>query len=172
VITFAEELMRLEDRVPASNRGLLTLVLNAECPQGAAKVIELVKEALLAVVTVRENESDWPDLAQWRRILPRWFVDACPPEMSREAALAWLEQWRSLSPTEQAEEEKNQQWALADWLHWFAPGPDERQWRWLGGTSMDQTRIQVVVQVGGYPTAYGALTWLLRAAGALDIREA
>lgn len=171
MITFAEELMRLEDRGPTSNNGLLTLILNAECSRGAAEVVRSVKEALLPVVTVRKNESEWPDVTQWSRKLPRWFVDASAPEMSREAALAWLEQWRSLSPTEQVEEEKKQPWALADWLHWFAPGPDERQWRWLSAAPTDRTHVQVVVQVGGYPTAYGALTWLLRAAGAVDIRE-
>jgi hypothetical protein len=91
--------------------------------------------------------------------------------MSQEAALAWLKKWRALSPEEQAAEEERQPWALADWLHWFAKGPDERQWRWLSGRPIARDRLQITLEVAGLPTAYGALAWLLRAAGAVKVGE-
>jgi hypothetical protein len=169
--TYRDELERIEGRDAGSTGGRLTLALEAHCPGGAEVVLERTKDVLRGVVTPRARGGAWPDLGQWRRVLPGWFVDACAPEQTEEQLVAWLKRWRSLSPAEQVAEEQRQAWALADWLHWFAPGPDERQWRWLGARVITPDRLEVTLAVSGLPTAYGAFGWLLRAAGAATIRE-
>lgn len=174
MLSYNEELSRLNgDGATATSKSAdLTITLNVHCPGGAAEVLKRVKTVLGQVVSVRASGSEWPQVEAWARVLPGWFVEACQPEMSREEAQAWLEKWRSLSADEQAAEEARQPWALADWLHWFAKGPDERQWRWFSGGAAGPDRLQVVLEAEGLPTAYGALVWLLRAAGAVRVQEA
>jgi hypothetical protein len=171
MISYIEELRRIEGSGSASSAGTLTVALNAYCPDGAADALARIRNVLHRVVSMRATEAEWPDVDEWARELPKWFVDACRPELSQKEALAWLEKWRSLSPAEQAAEEERQPWALADWLHWFARSSDERQWRWLMGDTLGQDRLQITVEVEGFPTAYGALVWLLRAAGAVEVKE-
>jgi hypothetical protein len=169
---YSEELRRLDGQAPSGTATMLRLVLVAKCPRGAAEVLERVRDVLGRVVGALASGSELPDARKWRETLPSWFVEACRPEMSQAEALDWLEKWRALSPPQQAAEEERQAWSLEDWLHWFAKGPDERQWRWLSGQVAAPDRLKVTLEVAGLPTAYGALTWLLRAAGATAIIEA
>jgi hypothetical protein len=107
MVSSVEELRRIEGVGGASNAIGLTLTLIADCPNPAV-VLARTKQVLQTVVSVRASRSEWPDFSEWERTLPAWFVRACQPAMSREAALAWLETWRSLPPEEQAAEEERQ----------------------------------------------------------------
>jgi hypothetical protein len=126
-----------------------TVALVAECTGDAAAVLERCREVMLAVVD--------------RRALPAWFADACAPEMSREEADAWLARWQRLAP-EQVAMERDQAWALEDWLAWF--GPEERQWFWWDATVQSADRMLLEVEVAGWPAPLGSLVWLMRASGA------
>lgn len=168
MISFLEELRNLDGlpKAPAQS-GLLTLTLQGD---GDVEVISRAKEVLRPVVSILARGSDWPDVDEWTSTLPEWFVRACVPEPTQAEADAWLKRWHSLSPARKAEEEERQPWSLPAWLHWLSPGENERQWRWLDAGT-EGHRLWITIEVAGYPTAYGALRWLLRAAGATHINE-
>jgi len=84
--------------------------------------------------------------------------------MTPQETAAWLERWRALPAEEQHRAERERRWALADWLHWLRP--DERSWYWWDAAVNGSHELRVRVEVPGWPAALGALTWLLRAAGA------
>jgi hypothetical protein len=167
-----KELRRLERNDDPPREGVLTVDLQAICSGRADDVLRRVKEVLSQVISVRVRDPKWPQGDTWRQILPRWFVGACGPELSPEEARAWYEGWKRLSRAERVAAEERQPWSLLDWLHWFAPGNDERQWRWLRGATVGHDCLQIVIEVQGHPTAYEALVWLLRAAGAKRVWEA
>jgi hypothetical protein len=165
------ELERIAGRDVEPDTPYLTVTLVADCPRGAEDALARTKEALLPIVSVLARGSEWPSEDGWARLLPAWFVGACGPEMSRAAVEAWLEKWRDLPREQQIAEEERQPWALGDWLYCFYEGADERQWRWLGAEPIGGDRLRVTLEVEGLPVAYGALRWLLRVAGASQVRE-
>jgi hypothetical protein len=101
-----------------------------------------------------------------------WFVKACAAEKSPAEAQAWLARWRSLSADERANDDVSEPWALTEWLHWFEPGPDARQWRWWNGHIGPDGSLFIDIVADSRPTAHGALDWILRAAGATSVDEA
>jgi len=100
-------------------------------------------------------------------LLPAWFVERSAPERSREEAERWLAWWRSLPASEQARVAREQDWALADWLYWLEPA--ERHWFWWDAVIENPEILRVIVEVPGWPVPLGALEWLLRAAGAMEV---
>jgi hypothetical protein len=109
----------------------------------------------------------WPSLSGWRQVLPAWFVESSAPEQSREEAERWLGWWRSLPAEEQARVTRAQRWTLADWLYWLEPS--ERQWFWWDAIVESPDTLRVLVEVSGWPAPLGALEWLLRAAGSVEV---
>lgn len=165
-----DELARLNATESPSEmeaRGVVLLGLSALCPSGAAQVVDRTRE-VLCVVVVASTGAGWPSLEEWRGLLPRWFVDACGHQRSKDEEMRWLQRWRSASPAEKAHLEREQPWSLADWVHWFRPG--ERQWRWWSWrVAGDVAVVQVAADQDPCPLA--ALVWLLRAAGATEVNE-
>jgi len=109
----------------------------------------------------------WPEVQVWSERLPQWFVRACAPEQTPEEAEAWLRWWRSLPVQEQARASREQRWTLADWLFWLETS--ERTWFWWGAVVDSPDTARLIVEVPGWPAPLGALDWLLRAAGAVEI---
>lgn len=99
--------------------------------------------------------------------LPRWFINACSPEMTPNEAERWLAWWRTLDPTAKLQAEEEKGWTLPDWLHWFTP--EERQWYWWDAAVADDRSATVTVTVSSWPAPIGALRWLLQAAGATSV---
>jgi hypothetical protein len=75
--------------------------------------------------------------------------------------------WRGLSPEEQARVTRAERWSLANWLFWLEP--EERQWFWWDAVTENPDTLRVIVEVPGWPAPFGALAWLLRAAGAVEV---
>jgi len=123
------------------------------------------REVMAAILDGPESQQSPAEF--WRDELPRWFVEACAPERPREEVEQWLHWWRSLPLEEQARATREQPWTLADWLFWL--DPCERQWFWWDATVDHPDRATIVVEVPGWPAPLGALEWLLRAAGAIEI---
>lgn len=67
---------------------------------------------------------------------PAWFIAACAAE---------------------------EDWDLISWLSWFEPS--ERTWFWWDGRVVDEQSIVIEVVSDGLPFLWGALEWLLLAAG-------
>jgi hypothetical protein len=127
-------------------------------------VLARVRSVLQPVFEV--GRSDWPSLEKWEMLLPEFFVAACANPESEADSEAWLSWWRNLDPTQQADALDRKPWTLAGWLYWFEP--HNRTWRWLGAGLNDNT-LFVELASDQWPTASGALVWLLRACGATNI---
>jgi hypothetical protein len=117
---------------------------------------------------VNENSAgEWPSDARWRELLPDWFVSRCAPEMTKEEAQAETIKWRKLTREEQVRWDSEHQWSLGEWLYWLQPG--KRQWYWWDGVALDDNTAVIAVEVQDWPFPWGALGWLLRAAGADEV---
>jgi hypothetical protein len=127
---------------------------------------EVVRAAL-----VEAAGQEWPSVDAWSQKLPGWFVRACAAEESAEEAARWLTWWRGLDDDARVRAARERPWSLPDWLHWLQP--DERQWYWWDAIAHGAHEGRVLVEVPAWPTALGALEWLLRVAGAdrVDVVE-
>jgi hypothetical protein len=94
-------------------------------------------------------------------------VEACAPEVSQEEAERELARRRRLSWKARAELEARARWSLDNWLYWFEP--PQRSWEWWDGRVEGADRVRISLVVDGFPFAWGALGWLLRAAGAVSV---
>ncbi|QRP49055.1 hypothetical protein [Amycolatopsis sp. FDAARGOS 1241] len=136
--------------------------------RGGAGGVEVLGRSRAVLLEVLEHSGPgWPTVEEWRSILPPWFVAACGPEMRREDAERWMAWWRTLGPADKARVESERRWTLADWLYWLMPS--ERQWFWWDAKVGRDDTLRVSIEVMGWPTALGALDWLLRAAGAVEV---
>ena len=161
------ELQRLafpprEDERP---RNLGTVCFTATCAGNAWEVASNAKDVLRIVS--EESLDRWPSLEEWKRKLPRWFVERCAPEMSHLEAENWLARWQSLSFEEQQRAELEKSWSLSDWLYWLKPGI--RTWFWWDIAEPSGSKIVLAVEVLDWPFPWGALSWLLRASGATNV---
>ena len=109
----------------------------------------------------------WPADEEWPRLMPDWFVRACAPEPTEEEAATWLARWRRLSPEQQAREEASLAWTLLNWVYWFRP--EDREWCWWNAWAENPDLALVEVRIDAWPAPTGALRWLLRAAGAVEM---
>ena len=105
--TLAEELDRLcagpGDQPPPGELDSL----EREYAGGADAVLRRIREVLEVVFS--RSAGDWPDLEEWRRSLPAWFVDCCVDDVQLRDCVV-------------------DRWSLRAWVHWFQPGT--RTWRW------------------------------------------
>ena len=128
-----------------------------------AAVLARSREVLASVLAVPAPR--WPAVAEWGRLLPGWFVEACAPD-DASAEQRWLDWWRGLEPSERTRVEREKRWTLDSWLSWLEP--DEREWYWWDADT-EVAGGEVVVEVPGWPAPVGALGWLLRASGATSV---
>ena len=89
-----DEAQRLHSGPTAGEKpkGVLTS-FNLICDGNAEQVLGRCKEVLGLVSAV--NLDPWPSVEQWGKTLPKWFVDACFPEVIREEAERWPADERS-----------------------------------------------------------------------------
>lgn len=146
--------------------GIGLVTFDVECRGNAHEVYERAREVLRIVVQQHETR---PALDPWTRILPQWFLDACAPEQSPAEAERWSQWWRSLPREEQREVEAATPWSLQNWIYWFER--ENRQWYWWDAVVDSPDAMRVAVEVDGWPFPWGALRWLLKAAGAVDVKS-
>lgn len=166
LLTPEDEVRHLREGPRAHERpagvGLQEVLAQSDGQSGV--LVARAREVLLAVVT--SAFPRWsPDVA--RSQLPRWFIDRCAPEPTAEEERAWLAWWRTLSPAARSAAESDAAWTVDNWLHLVAP--DERQWHWWDARTEGPNFARVSIEVSGWPTATGALEWLLKAAGATSV---
>lgn len=147
--------------------GAGTVELVAKCPGGAERMLARCREVLRAVIA-EKRDGRWPTPEEWEAILPGWFVQASSMSQSEEKREHWLRWWRGLPPDGRAQAAAEQPWSLNDWLFWFQH--DDRAWYWWDGVVDDGDTVRICVEVTGWPVPLGALEWLLRASGAIQIR--
>jgi hypothetical protein len=145
--------------------GVGTITVRAACAGDAEDVIGRCREVLAPVIA--RQAAPWPADDEWSALLPSWFVRACVSEQSEGESAAWLARWQALSPDEQAREAETAEWSLLNWVEWFRP--EMREWFWWDAAAESGDVAVVEVQIDGWPAPTGALKWLLRAAGAVDV---
>jgi hypothetical protein len=147
------------------HHGVDLVEVTASAKGDAYKVLDRAR-AVLSLVLIH-GDGRRPELSEWMEILPRWFVDACAPEQSLEDEEQWITWWRNLPHEEQRNASREKRWTLSGWLLWFEPS--ERPWYWWDGIAEDSNRLRVFVEIIDWPGVFGALEWLLRASGAINI---
>lgn len=132
------------------------------CDGNAEEVLSRVKNILLCVL--QNSIGDWPELNQWKNVLPDWFLKGFSNEMTDEEARVWLEKWRPMSPEEQARAEKEKGWSFSNWIGWF--NPNERYWYWWDASVNNASTIDLTVLSKDIPSPHGSLMWLFVVCGA------
>jgi hypothetical protein len=134
--------------------------LVAECKGNASEVLERCKDVLKKVVGSELSYEDSND--DWSVILPQWFIEACAKEISQEEAVR-------LIATPSGQVFLANRWTLKGFLYFFRS--DDRSWYWWDGKVKDSDTLVVQLLVYGFPFAWEALAFLLKAAGADYVDE-
>jgi hypothetical protein len=113
------------------------------------------------VISVNARRGPWPEVEEWAKILPTWFVEACAPPRSEEEDEREYQMLRSLSAEARAEYESLSAWELEGWIGWMEPG--ERPW-FLLGHEEHADRLELTIGFVDEPVL-GALDWLVRSSG-------
>lgn len=155
-----EELNNLMSLTKDSNSHGLTADLVVLCNGNAPEVLERCKDVLKKVIGSELSYEDSVD--DWSALLPEWFVEACADEISREEAdkiLATPEGFAILA----------NRWTVKGFIDWFRP--EDRSWFWWNGKVKDSNTLMIQLVVYGFPFAWGALEFLLKASGANEVEE-
>jgi hypothetical protein len=139
-VTSAEELRHIrEGAAGAEPPGEIDTLQAAGGDPALARAREV-----LEIVVGRPDGADWPSTAEWRELLPGWFVAACVDDAEvRDCVL--------------------DKWSLRAWTYWFQPGL--RKWRWWDA-GVEDGGVRVSLLVLQRPYLRGALEWLLKVADA------
>ena len=125
--------------------------------------------ALFALVVAAQAVEPWPTDESLSAQLPRWFVDACATERGAAEEQRRLTAWRRMSHEEKAANARFVRWTVQEWLHWMCP--EECPWTSPRVAADGRDRVRVTLEVDGWPSAHGAVDWMLRAAGADDVHS-
>lgn len=166
-MSISDEIRRLETGSTAGERpgGIGTVTFRGSGIASAAELRSRVVEVLGAVLSA--SSKGWPADTEWAELLPEWFVDACAAETSQAEAELELDRWRRMTPAQKEQAEATEPWELLDWVHWLKPS--ERCWEFWECRTEGDGVVALRVSVDAWPFAYGALEWLLRAAGVSKI---
>jgi len=115
-------------------------------------------------IVVRISLDSWPDENQWRRVLPKWFVDKCGPDLTPAEAESEMARMRGLSKAKRDKIRRERPWSVSGWVYWFRP--EQRQWYWWDAMLTEKGTLVVAIEVDGWPFPWASLKWLLCAAGA------
>ncbi|NER00691.1 MAG: hypothetical protein F6K30_29025 [Cyanothece sp. SIO2G6] len=161
------ELRRIEYGVTADDnpRKLGLVTFHIICSGNSETVLLKAKEVLKNFII--SSSEQWPTAEQWRNLLPKWFVNECAEEKTKEEMEKYLENLRKLPSDEREQIIENIRWSLENWLYWLAPS--ERQWFWWDAEIVDENLLHIVVEVKEWPFAWKALAWLFRASGAVRV---
>lgn len=107
----------------------------------AAAALARCKEVLVAVTHWIPRSSERPvSLRQWKDHTPKWFLEACGPELSQAEAEDEVARWRALDSASKAGWEAEHRWSFADWIAWFDWSSDlRRSWLWGDGGTLTTT---------------------------------
>jgi len=122
------------------------------------EVLDRIKELLRRIIDCELSFDD--ELADWKALMPAWFLGELYPPLSTSDAKRLLQ-----SPG--GFDRLSDHWTLDGFLHWFRP--ENRSWYWWYGEIESQSKVRIFIEVDGYPFAWGALKFLVKAAGAQEV---
>ncbi|OCG73066.1 hypothetical protein A9G42_11700 [Gilliamella sp. Nev6-6] len=154
--------------VKTTGVGIARFVIH--CNNDVDEVLNLAKRIL--VIVNYNSEPVWPSFEEWLKILPDKFINNCAKELTKEELKEQKIQWDNLTYEQRLEEaKKDQAWTLSDWLGWLEP--DAREWFWWNAHKFDgeieNTHFLIEVTALDDPFPSGALKWLFKACGAIDV---
>lgn len=141
--------------------------IEIRCDGDSAAVLGRCREVLRAVLTA--PSEPWPDVERWRELLPHWFIGACAPEESPEHGEARIIWERMISAESRRKSAREERWRLSSWIYWFEPG--NRSWHWWDASAPDSNLAIIDIAVEDWPFPWGALHWLIRASGGVEVNS-
>ncbi|QQO08995.1 hypothetical protein [Breznakiella homolactica] len=165
------EKIRLENSPKPTDKptGLGTVRFVVICKSDACELLENAKEVLKIVDNT--YDKNWPTLDEWKCILPKKFIDSFDPEMSHQEKIELVEFQKTLSWQEKTDQDKERKWSLSSWLYWMEP--ENRTWFWWDSACFEEpikdTHFVIAVTILEWPFPWGALRWLFKAFGAIDV---
>lgn len=157
-----------EDTKPS---GLGVVRFIASCEGGAKDILNKAKDILITMNSYYGKA--WPNLDEWRAILPEDFVN----KFEREKT------WQEIQDIKRTYEENvqkgsrgnlrgNDRWTLSAWLEWFED--DSRTWFWWGDALLDDPRLTdkyfiIAVSILDWPFPWGTLKVLFQNCGAINL---
>lgn len=157
------ELERLRHGVKADQKpgGMGTVRFIAKCNGDAEAVLSISKTVLITILELTKKGCS--DESVWASLLPKRFVDACPPFPSPEE----MEAYERLPLEERVERDRTEGWPLRAVMNAFLVL--ERWWSWWDAVVLDRDHVVVAVQVSEWPFPWEVLRWVLRGSGAIDV---
>lgn len=147
---------------------------------GIARFVVLCNVAPLVLILAKEvmaivnsySTQNWPSFDKWSNILPSQFVNGFLSELTDMEREKQIQNWDSLTYEEKlTEASHDDQWTLSSWLSWVEPG--EREWFWwdaiLFDVPLNNSHFLIEVTTLNSTFMSGALKWLFKACGAIDI---
>ncbi|MDO9384545.1 MAG: hypothetical protein Q7T86_16970 [Hyphomicrobiaceae bacterium] len=156
------ELAQLQGDEPDALPELLRVRLVGRSEEAANVVVQRVSHILQVVDCTLLNNAAAANV-DWREVVPTWFLTAVIPTLTPAEQQQHLSWWRNLSAEEKARYEITQKWTLDGWLYWMEP--ELRQWFMLSLHYSGKDQIGGLIRVLEWPTPWGSLRWLFRAAG-------
>ena len=140
------------------------------CQSDALSVLELAKQTLSIVN--QHSLQEWPSIDSWSNLLPKEFINGFLPELTDKEKAECQKQWEQLTYDEKIKNAaQDEQWTLSNWLSWLEP--EAREWFWwnalLFNEPLNKSHFVVEVTTLDSPFMSGALKWLFKACGALDV---
>lgn len=140
------------------------------CQKDAKEILKLAKE-IISIVNGHSLQN-WPLFEEWAVILPSKFVNSCQIELTDKEKAESRKRWEQLPYDEKIKlSQKDDSWSLSSWLSWLEP--ENREWFWwnaiLFEEPLNNTHFIIEVTPLDSPFASGALKWLFKASGALDV---
>lgn len=145
-----------------SEAGLTGILVTSDDPE---TLVSRCREVMLTIVS--HSAATWPDPSAWQRRLPGWFLEKCPPDNMRETNEEWLNRWHEQSHEGRVRMEREASWTLDNWLFWMKP--ENRLWSWWDAVLENPNQVRIQVELIDIHAPLGALEWLLRCAGAVDV---
>lgn len=126
--------------------GFLEAGFTVTCPGNAEQVLARGREVKVAVLG---HSQPWPELDEWKQILPGWFVAACIDDRVVQTCVL-------------------DRWSLRAWLHWLRP--ENRRWHWWAAVVEEPLTLRLTVLAREPDFLRGSLDWLLQASGATNVQ--
>lgn len=122
--------------------------------ENATETLQRLREIMKIVSTVKQSRKDWPEIQEWRKILPEWLLKTFRQEYTEEEIKQLLK--NKLQRTG---------WTLEDWRFYMK----DKVWEWWDGKT-ESNRLIVKILVDGHPFSIYELKSLLELCGAISVK--
>lgn len=111
------------------------------------------------------------DLGSWRRLLPRWFVEACAVEVTPEDGRKEVERFLAMPQDQKSQYNRTLRWRLSSWVAQSLRA--HREWTKIVGVEERADGRGVLLVESDEPNdSFGSIRWAIRAANEEVVRSA